>query len=147
MLRWISRLLIGYKMAKFSVGTMAKVYIIKCESLLYSPCSLDLVSGDYYLFTNLNRLLQRKRFGSSNEFIEEIVLQKNFRDTLGYVKGDQVNKENGLKKKKSFLIQTISAQAFTSILIFCVSTYRLHVFLFVHLPGCRDMYFYFPSTY
>ena len=50
-----------------SIATMGKLH----ELLLHPPYFLDLAPSDYWLFTDLKSMLQRKRFGSNEEVISE----------------------------------------------------------------------------
>ena len=52
-----------------SIAKIAKLHKLHFELLPHPPYSLDLAPSDYYLFANLNRLLQGKRFGSNEEVI------------------------------------------------------------------------------
>ena len=49
-----------------SIATVAKLHF---ELLPHPPYSLDLAHNDFYLFKDLNRMLQGKRFGSNVEVI------------------------------------------------------------------------------
>ena len=51
--------------------TMAKLHVLHFEFLLYQPYSPDLAPSNYWLFADLKRMLQGKRFGSSEEVISE----------------------------------------------------------------------------
>ena len=48
---------------------MAKLHELHFELLFHLPYSLDLTLNGYYLFTDLKRMLQGKRFGSNEEMI------------------------------------------------------------------------------
>ena len=50
---------------------MAKLHESHFELLPHPPYSLDLAPSDYYLFANLKRMLQGKKFGSNEEAIAE----------------------------------------------------------------------------
>ena len=54
------------------ITTMTKLHELHFEFFLRQPFSPDLASSDYWLFANLKRMLQGKRFGS-NEVISESV--------------------------------------------------------------------------
>ena len=54
-----------------SIATMAKLHELHFELLLHPPYSPDLASSNYWLFANLKRMLQGKRFGSNEEVILE----------------------------------------------------------------------------
>ena len=66
---------------------MAKLKEFHFELLPYQPCSLDLASSDYWLFANLKRMLQGKRFGSDEEVISETEVYFETKDKLFYKKG------------------------------------------------------------
>ena len=50
-----------------SVATMPKLHELHFELLSHSPYSLYLALSDYWLFADLKRMLQGKRFGSNEE--------------------------------------------------------------------------------
>ena len=50
---------------------MAKLHELHFELLLHPPYSPDLAPSDYWLFADLKRMLQGKRFGSNEEVIFE----------------------------------------------------------------------------
>ena len=52
------------------IATMAKLHELHFELLLHPPYSPDL-ARDYWLFANLKRMLQGKRFGSNEEVISK----------------------------------------------------------------------------
>ena len=54
-----------------SIAMMAKLCELHFELLLDPPYSPDLTPGDYWLFADLKRMLQRKRFDSNEEVISE----------------------------------------------------------------------------
>ena len=54
-----------------SIATMAKSHELHFELLPHPLYSLDLAPRDYYLFADLKRMLQVKRFGSNEEVISE----------------------------------------------------------------------------
>ena len=54
-----------------SMKTMVKLNEFSFELLPHPPYSPDLTSSDYWLFTNLKKMLQGKRFGSNEEVIAE----------------------------------------------------------------------------
>ena len=54
-----------------SITTMAKWLELHYELLPHPPYSTNLASSDLYLFANLKRMLQGKRFGSDEEVIVE----------------------------------------------------------------------------
>ena len=49
----------------------AKLHELHFELLPHSPYSPDLAPSDYWLFADLKRMLQGKRFGSNEEVILE----------------------------------------------------------------------------
>ena len=53
------------------IATMAKLHVLHFELLPHPPYSPDLTPSDYWLFANLKRMLQGKRFGSNEEVISE----------------------------------------------------------------------------
>jgi len=55
-----------------SIATMAKLHELRYELLPHPPYSPDLAPSDYWLFADLKRMLQGKRFGSNEEVIAEI---------------------------------------------------------------------------
>ena len=52
---------------------MAKIHEFHFELLPYPPYSSDLALSDYWLFADLKKMLQRKRFGYNEEVILETV--------------------------------------------------------------------------
>ena len=50
-----------------SVAMMAKLYELNFELLPHPPYSLDLAPSNYWLFADLRRMLQGKRFSSNEE--------------------------------------------------------------------------------
>ena len=54
-----------------SIETMAKLHEWHLEFFLHPPYSPDLAPSDYWLFADLKRMLQGKRFGSNEEVILE----------------------------------------------------------------------------
>ena len=53
------------------VKTMAKFSELGYEFLPHPPYSADLAPSDYWLFADLRKMLQGKRFGSNEEVIAE----------------------------------------------------------------------------
>ena len=51
--------------------SMAKIMELKFELLQYPPFSRDLVSSDFFLFSNLKKCLGRQRFTSNEEVIAQ----------------------------------------------------------------------------
>ena len=54
-----------------SITTMAKLHELHFELLLYPPYSPDLAPSNCWLFVDLKRMLQVKRFGPNEEVILE----------------------------------------------------------------------------
>ena len=50
---------------------MAKLHELHFKLLSHPPYSRDLAPNDYWLFADLKRMLQGKRFGSNEEIISE----------------------------------------------------------------------------
>ena len=50
---------------------MAKLHELHFELLLHPPYSPDLAPSNYWLFADLKKILQGKRFGSNEEVILE----------------------------------------------------------------------------
>ncbi|XP_018337766.1 PREDICTED: histone-lysine N-methyltransferase SETMAR-like [Trachymyrmex septentrionalis] len=72
--RWVPRLLtVDQKQQRVddSTAAMAKLDQLRFELVAHPPYSPDLVPSDYYLFPNLKRWLQGKRFRSNEEVIAE----------------------------------------------------------------------------
>ena len=70
-----------------SITTMARLHELHFELLLYPPYSPDLAPSDYWLFTDLKRMLQVKRFGSNEEVISETEAYFKAKDKMFYKKG------------------------------------------------------------
>ena len=70
-----------------SIATIAKLLELHFELLLDPPYCSDLAPNDYYLFADLKRMLQGKRFGSNEEVIAEIEAYLEAKDKLFYKKG------------------------------------------------------------
>ena len=68
------------------VTTMAKLYELHFELLLHPPYSLDLAPSNYWLFTDLKRMLQGKTFGSNEEVVLETEAYFEAKDKLSYKK-------------------------------------------------------------
>ena len=54
-----------------SIATMAKLHELHFELLPHPPYSPDLAPSDYWLFADLKRMPQGKRFDSNEEVISE----------------------------------------------------------------------------
>ena len=50
-----------------SIATMAKLHELHFELLLHPAYSQDLASSGYWLFADLKKMLQKKRFGSNEK--------------------------------------------------------------------------------
>ena len=66
--------------------TMAKLHELLFELLLHPPYSPDLAASDLWLFANVKRMLQRKKFGSNEEVISETVAYFEAKDKSFYKK-------------------------------------------------------------
>ena len=62
-------------------------YINCTLKLPHPPYYSDLASSDYWLFADLKRMLQGKRFGSNEEVISETEAYFEAKDKLFYKKG------------------------------------------------------------
>ena len=54
-----------------SIASMAKLDELHLKLLPHPPYSPDLTPSDYWLFADIKRILQGKRFGSNEEVISE----------------------------------------------------------------------------
>ena len=70
-----------------SIPMMAKLQELHFELLSHPPYSPDLATSDYWLFADLKRMLQEKRFGSSEEVILETEPYFEAKDKSFYKKG------------------------------------------------------------
>ena len=71
-----------------SIATMAKLHELHFKLLLHPPYSSNLTpSNNYWLFADIKRMLQGKRFGSSEEVISENKAYFEAKDKLFYKKG------------------------------------------------------------
>ena len=68
------------------IATMAKLHELHFKLLLHPPYSPNLVLSNYWLFTDLKRIFQGKRFGSSEEVILETEAYFEAKDKLSYKK-------------------------------------------------------------
>ena len=66
---------------------MAKLYELHFELLLPPPYSPDLASSDYWLFADLKRMLQEKKFDSNENLISETEAYFEAEDKSFYKKG------------------------------------------------------------
>ena len=67
--------------------TMAKLSEIGYELLPHPPYSPDLALSDYWLFADLKKMIQEKRFGSDKEVIAETEAYFEAKDKLFYKHG------------------------------------------------------------
>ena len=70
-----------------SLATMAKLNELSFELLAHPPYSPDLSPSDYYLFADLKKMLQGKRFYSNEEIIAETNAYFEAKDKSFYKKG------------------------------------------------------------
>ena len=70
-----------------SIAMMSKLHDLHFELLPHPPNSPDLAPSDYWLFTDLKRMLQGKRFGSNEEVISETEVYFVSKNELLYKKG------------------------------------------------------------
>jgi len=70
-----------------SIATMTKLHKLRYELLPQPPYSPDLAPSDYWLFADLKRMLQGKRFGSNEEVIAETEVYFEAKDKSFYKKG------------------------------------------------------------
>ena len=67
--------------------TMVKLNELSFELLSHPPYSPDLAPSDYWLFADLKKMLQRKRFGSNEEVIAETETYFESKDVSFYKRG------------------------------------------------------------
>ena len=70
-----------------SIAMMANLDELLFKLLLHPPYSPDLAPSDYWLFADLKRMLQGKRFGSNEEVILETEAYFETKDKSFYKKG------------------------------------------------------------
>ena len=70
-----------------SIIIMGKLHELHFKLLLHPPYSPDLASSDDWLFADLKRMLQEKRFGSIEELILETEMYFETKDKSFYKKG------------------------------------------------------------
>ena len=70
-----------------SMKAMLKLYELSFELLPRPPYSPNLAPNDYWLFADLKRKLQGKRFGSNEEMIAETEAYFESKDESFYKKG------------------------------------------------------------
>ena len=69
-----------------SITTIAKLHELQFELLPHPPYCSDLAPSNYWLFADLKRILQGKRFGSNEEMISETEAYFEAKDNLFYKK-------------------------------------------------------------
>ena len=70
-----------------SLATMPKLNELSFELLPHPPYSPDLAPSDYYLFADLKKILQGKRFYSNEKVITEMNAYFEAKDKSFYKKG------------------------------------------------------------
>ena len=70
-----------------SMKTMVKLNDLRFELLPYPPCSPDLAPSHFYLFADLKKMLQTKRFSSDHEVIAATEAYFEAKDKSFYKKG------------------------------------------------------------
>ena len=70
-----------------SIKTMIKLNELSFELLPHPPYSPDLAPSDYWLFSDLKKILQGRRFGSNEEVIAETEAYFESKDKSFYKKG------------------------------------------------------------
>ena len=70
-----------------STATIAKLHEFHFDLLPHPPYSPDLAPNNYWLFADLKRMLQGKRFGSNEEVISETEAYFVTKDKSFYKKG------------------------------------------------------------
>ena len=70
-----------------SNAMIAKLHELLFKLLPRPPYSPDMTPSDYWLFANLQRMLQGKRFGSNEEVISETEAYFEIKDKSFYTKG------------------------------------------------------------
>ena len=68
---------------------MVKLNELSFELVPHPPCSLDLAPSDYWLFADLKKILQGKRFGSNEGVIAETEAYFESKDESFYKKGTE----------------------------------------------------------
>ena len=75
------------------IAIMAKLHELDFELLLCPPYPPDLTPTDYWLFADLKRMLQGKRFGPNEELISETEVYFEAKDKLFYKKSHRIVRE------------------------------------------------------
>ena len=70
-----------------SIVTMAKLHELHFKLLPHPPNTPDLAPSDYWLFADVKRMLQGKRFGSNEKMISETEAYFEAKDKSFYKKG------------------------------------------------------------
>ena len=70
-----------------SIAMMAKLHELHFELLLHPPYFPDLAPSNYWVFADLKRMLQGKRFSSNEEVMLETEAYFEAKDKLFYEKG------------------------------------------------------------
>lgn len=70
-----------------SMKTMVKLDELRFELLPHPPYSPDLAPSDYWLFANMKKMLQGKKFASNEEVIAETEAYFESKDKSFYIKG------------------------------------------------------------
>ena len=70
-----------------SITMMTKLHELHFKLLPHPPYSPNLAPSNYYLFADLKRMLQGKRFGSNEELISETEVYFEAKDKSFYKKG------------------------------------------------------------
>ena len=75
------------------MATLHELHELHFELLPHQPYSPNLTPGDYYLFADLKRIPQGKRFGFSEEVIAETEAYFEAKDKSFYKKGIEMLKK------------------------------------------------------
>ena len=92
-----------------SITMMTKLHELHFELLPHPPYSPDLAPKNYWLFADLKRMLQEKRFGSNKEVISETEVYFEAKDKSFY----QKKKKKKKKKKGTELLEKCWNQCIT----------------------------------
>ena len=79
-----------------SIATMAKLHELHFELLPHPPYSPELAPNNYWLFTDIKRMLQGKRFGFNEEVISETEAYFEAKDKLFYKKASNCGRSVGI---------------------------------------------------
>ena len=90
-----------------SIAMMAKLKELHFELLLHPPYCSDLTSSDYWLFADLKRILQGKRFDFNEEMILETKAYFAAKDKLFYKKGIKLLEKCVSPKKETMLMNKV----------------------------------------